>query len=586
MAWEIVDVTGYISCKFPSNFLENVWEQNRELFVINSNNYSWTKGDNFWYMPDSPSGPTYFYERNDVKLGYQKYDSSSSLKYCNGTIYANGYYGGTSFNQVSGQNECTYAGFAFVKNDETQHAQVVVCWEFYFEQYNFYELHGYCAFGDWQIFPWLYNWVTNNLPIHYNWQSVKSLKGINDFSISLPVLSNINDGNPVSGASFSAFTKVPSAENNIKNLVDITLEPVATDSSATIFYTIPALKNDSYSSVKVYAKIGEVPKCDETDDIVEDIDPTINEISLENLEYETEYFFCIQSISNNGLKLSSNIESCITGEDASGTTFGFTESIQTFTAPETGTYQLETWGAQGQNDGSTRGGYGAYAKGDIWLNQGQTIYVVVGGQNGYNGGGNYASAGNIINIGVPGSGQAVIFNDDCWTQDYGTNTRITTMTAFAFSADVLDIAIPMRYDTLTNVWERNGVRLNVMKDSHTATYGGQYRFSFTVYDGDELIVGDTRTSYTYASLFYVFGFDRSDTMYNSNVQSRLQKINVALGVDHSTQQGYITICVKSHRGYEQGVYVNYDYYYSVYGDVNSHNINRAKLYNAIIKASQ
>ena len=102
-------------------------------------------------------------------------------------------------------------------------------------------------------------------------------------------------------------------QNHIKNLVDITLEPVATDNSVTIFYTIPALKNDSYSSVKVYAKIGEAPKCDETDDIVEDVDPTINEISLENLDFETEYFFCIQSISNNGLKLSSNVENITTG---------------------------------------------------------------------------------------------------------------------------------------------------------------------------------------------------------------------------------------------------------------------------------
>lgn len=304
MAWEIVDVAGYVSCKFPSNFLENVWEQNRELFIINSNSYSWTKGDNFWYMPDSPSGPTYFYERNNVKLGYQKYDSSSSLKYCNGTIYANGYYGGTSFNQVSGQNECTYAGFAFVKNDETQHAQVVVCWEFYFEQYNFYELHGYCAFGDWQIFPWLYNWITNNLPIHYTWQSVKSLKGINDFSISLPILSNINNGDPVSGASSSAFTKAPSAENNIKNLVDITLEPVATDSSATIFYTIPS---GDYTSIKLYGRIGETPKCDNTDDVVQTLDQNETQISVTNLECG-EYYFCIETINSGNVKQYSSVE--------------------------------------------------------------------------------------------------------------------------------------------------------------------------------------------------------------------------------------------------------------------------------------
>jgi len=71
--------------------------------------------------------------------------------------------------------------------------------------------------------------------------------------------------------------------------------------------------------------------------------------------------------------------------------FDYTGSIQTFTAPETGTYLLETWGAQGGNatDGinTARGGYGAYAKGEVSLTQGDVLYIGVGGQNGYNGGG-------------------------------------------------------------------------------------------------------------------------------------------------------------------------------------------------------
>lgn len=115
---------------------------------------------------------------------------------------------------------------------------------------------------------------------------------------------------------FFRFTKVIKVETNVNaEAPEITNIMAGTpqDNAVTITYNIPILKNDSYSSVKLYAKIGEVPKCDETDDIVEDIDPTINEISLENLEYETEYFFCIQSISNNGLKLSSNVESITTG---------------------------------------------------------------------------------------------------------------------------------------------------------------------------------------------------------------------------------------------------------------------------------
>lgn len=77
--------------------------------------------------------------------------------------------------------------------------------------------------------------------------------------------------------------------------------------------------------------------------------------------------------------------------------YGYKNSIQTFTAPVTGYYRLETWGAQGGSYGSYRGGYGAYATGVVFLNKNDTLYIVTGGQpgvasnssigGGYNGGG-------------------------------------------------------------------------------------------------------------------------------------------------------------------------------------------------------
>lgn len=71
--------------------------------------------------------------------------------------------------------------------------------------------------------------------------------------------------------------------------------------------------------------------------------------------------------------------------------FDFVERIQTFVIPVTGWYLLETWGAQGgsANNGSTeaRGGYGSYSKGEMLLNKDDILYIVVGGQNGYGGGG-------------------------------------------------------------------------------------------------------------------------------------------------------------------------------------------------------
>ena len=82
---------------------------------------------------------------------------------------------------------------------------------------------------------------------------------------------------------------------------------------------------------------------------------------------------------------------------------------QTFTAEEAGYYLLETWGAQGgyalcNNSKCGSPGYGGYAKGIIYLNAGDKLYLNVGGQGidgqyrntaqgGYNGGGSGSSDG-------------------------------------------------------------------------------------------------------------------------------------------------------------------------------------------------
>jgi hypothetical protein len=83
--------------------------------------------------------------------------------------------------------------------------------------------------------------------------------------------------------------------------------------------------------------------------------------------------------------------------------YDFTGNVQSFTAPVSGTYKLEAWGAQGQFSiaDSVRfaaGGLGGQSSGTINLTKGQPLYIVVGGQGantdltdrdgGYNGGGN------------------------------------------------------------------------------------------------------------------------------------------------------------------------------------------------------
>ena len=55
--------------------------------------------------------------------------------------------------------------------------------------------------------------------------------------------------------------------------------------------------------------------------------------------------------------------------------FDYTGGEQTFTVPTTGTYKLETWGAQGGSINETYyGGYGAYSFGNIKISQNDKLY--------------------------------------------------------------------------------------------------------------------------------------------------------------------------------------------------------------------
>ena len=80
--------------------------------------------------------------------------------------------------------------------------------------------------------------------------------------------------------------------------------------------------------------------------------------------------------------------------------FDYTSGEQTFTVPISGTYKLETWGAQGGDANENySGGYGGYATGEVFLSKDSILYINVGSEGGvcttatscvggYNGGGN------------------------------------------------------------------------------------------------------------------------------------------------------------------------------------------------------
>ena len=106
----------------------------------------------------------------------------------------------------------------------------------------------------------------------------------------------------------------------------------------------------------------------------------------------------------------------------SGTTalpYNYTGDVQYFVAPYTGTYTLQVWGAQGgtishSGDGyayaTGTGGNGGFSQGDIYLAQGEILYIYVGGagsdiSGGYNGGG-YASGWSATDQCMAGGGGA------------------------------------------------------------------------------------------------------------------------------------------------------------------------------------
>lgn len=82
---------------------------------------------------------------------------------------------------------------------------------------------------------------------------------------------------------------------------------------------------------------------------------------------------------------------------AYGQTYNYTGTEQTYVVPAGVTQiNVQTWGAQGvagAGAGGGTGGFGGYAIGDIDVTPGQTIYIYVGGQNGYNGGGTGGTIG-------------------------------------------------------------------------------------------------------------------------------------------------------------------------------------------------
>jgi hypothetical protein len=117
--------------------------------------------------------------------------------------------------------------------------------------------------------------------------------------------------------------------------------------------------------------------------------------------------------------------------------YAYAEEAQIFVAPETGTYLFEAWGAQGgsgenQDTGGDngKGGMGGYTAGEINLQQGQLIYVYVGGlktppwNGGAEGGDGTGSPENTVIQRSGGGATDFRLLDGAWNDNISLNSRI------------------------------------------------------------------------------------------------------------------------------------------------------------------
>lgn len=123
--------------------------------------------------------------------------------------------------------------------------------------------------------------------------------------------------------------------------------------------------------------------------------------------------------------------------------YDYTGSVQTFTAPVSGTYKVELWGAQG---GGEKGGMGGYTSGLITLVKGEKLFVNVGQKGpanatttnvgGYNGGGYSGNNSGAKSYGGGGATDVRLVAGS-WNNAKSLNSRIMVAAGGAGTASAL-----------------------------------------------------------------------------------------------------------------------------------------------------
>ena len=114
---------------------------------------------------------------------------------------------------------------------------------------------------------------------------------------------------------FYTFTKSIRVETGVITYAPVIVSIIGDNNTLIVQYIINAPTNVNYTSIKLYGKIGETPKCDNTDDICEDLNKDETECSISNLNYNTEYYFVIQCIDTDEAETNSNVMSYEIGDE-------------------------------------------------------------------------------------------------------------------------------------------------------------------------------------------------------------------------------------------------------------------------------
>ena len=206
---------------------------------------------------------------------------------------------------------------------------------------------------------------------------------------------------------------------SIKDLVGFEKETLSLPSNSTAITKGTYYKSIVKSSNKDYGKVKPNIKLSTKNG-------TVKYNLVPNTGYQYKSTTCEGTVSNNILtipNITNNISCEVVFEPKNVTVSldldggivetTYTEAKEhTYTVPYTGTYKLETWGAQGGSASSTYfGGYGGYSVGNISLKIGELLYIYIGGQGlkatnkgetvygGYNGGGNGISSDSVTTSG-------------------------------------------------------------------------------------------------------------------------------------------------------------------------------------------